>query len=353
MVDVQRESAAACPDPVRCCVIGAGSWGTAIARHLAMRGHDVRLWSHGQAVADGVNEAHRNPRYLSDVDLPETITASCDLAWCLEGARAVAYVVPSKNLREIARLSAPFLAPDAACAVLTKGIEPGTCELMTQVVADEVGGAERVACLCGPNFAAEVARGVPSAAVVASQERDVALRLQSVFHAPRFRTYVSEDPVGVETCAASKNVMAIACGIARGVGGGDNTAAMLMTRGLAEMGRLVAATGGDPVTCMGLAGMGDLVATCTSTHSRNYTFGLGFAGGESVEAYMERTHMVVEGYYACASISQLAERAGVELPIVRSVYRLLYEGATLDDVIDDLFARAPRDEFYGFGAPRA
>ena len=332
----------------RVCVIGAGSWGTAVAAHLASKGHEVRLWSHGQAVADGINESHRNPRYLSDVELPASIVASCDLAWCLEGARAVAYVVPSKNLREVARASAAHLAPDAACAVLTKGIEPVSCAFMTQVVAQEIGDAKRVGCLCGPNFAAEVARGVPSAAVVASEDADTALRLQTLFHAPRFRTYVSSDPVGVETCAASKNVMAIACGIARGMGCGDNTSAMLMTRGLAEMGRLVAATGGDPVTCMGLAGMGDLVATCTSTHSRNYTFGVGFAGGESVEAYMARTHMVVEGYYACDSIMQLAQRAGVELPLVHSVHRVLYEGATLKDVADELYARAPRTEFYGF-----
>lgn len=334
--------------PVRCCVIGAGSWGTAVARHLACQGHEVRLWSHGQAVADGINGEHRNPRYLSDVELPPTIVASCDLAWCVEGAQAVAYVVPSKNLREIARASAPALSTQTACAVLTKGIEPGSCKLMTQVVADEVGTPERVACLCGPNFAAEVVRGIPSGAVVASTEPEVALRLQGLFHAPLFRTYVSDDPVGVETCAASKNVMAIACGIARGMGTGDNTAAMLMTRGLAEMGRLVAATGGDPVTCMGLAGMGDLVATCTSTHSRNFTFGVGFARGETVEAYMERTHMVVEGYYACASISELAARAGVDLPIVRSVHRLLYEGCSLDEVTEDLYAREPHEEFYGF-----
>lgn len=332
----------------RVCVIGAGSWGTAVAAHLASKGHEVRLWSHGQLVADGINGRHRNPRYLSDVDLPEGIEASCDLAWCLQGAHSVAYVVPSKNLREVARASAAYLEPDAACAVLTKGIEPGSCAFMTQVVAQEIGSPRRVGCLCGPNFAAEVARGIPSAAVVACEERDTALRLQALFHAPRFRTYVSGDPVGVETCAASKNVMAIACGIARGMGTGDNTAAMLMTRGLAEMGRLVAATGGDPVTCMGLAGMGDLVATCTSTHSRNYTFGVGFAGGESVEAYMERTHMVVEGYYACDSIMQLATRAGVELPLVRSVHRVLYEGEALDDVVDELFAREPRTEFYGF-----
>lgn len=332
----------------RVCVIGAGSWGTAIAAHLAGQGHEVRLWSHGQVVADGINAAHRNPRYLSDVALPETIAASCDLDWCLGDAASVVYVVPSKNLREIARASASSLAPDVPCAVLTKGIEPGTCAFMTQVVAQEIGTSERVGCLCGPNFAAEVVRGVPSAAVVASDDHDTALRLQALFHAPRFRTYVSDDPVGVETCAASKNVMAIACGIARGMGTGDNTAAMLMTRGLAEMGRLVAATGGDPVTCMGLAGMGDLVATCTSTHSRNYTFGVGFAKGEGVEAYMARTHMVVEGFYACDSIMQLATRAGVELPLVRSVHRVLYEGCTLEEVVDELYARAPRSEFYGF-----
>ena len=338
---------------MRCSVIGAGSWGTAVARHLATQGNDVRLWSHGQEVARGVNERHVNPRYLSDVELPENVVASCDLAWCLEGAEAVSFVVPSRNLREIARASAAYAGAETPVAVLTKGIEPGSCELMTQVVADELGGDERVACLCGPNFAAEVVRGLPSAAVVASNGRAAAQELQALYHAPRFRTYVSDDPVGVEICAASKNVMAIACGIARGMGTGDNTAAMLMTRGLAEMGRLVSAVGGNPMTCMGLAGMGDLVATCTSTHSRNFTFGEGFARGETVEQYMERTHMVVEGYYACASINELATRTGVELPIVSSVYRLLYEHADLQQVIGELFARAPRSEFYGFSVPRS
>ena len=338
---------------MRCSVIGAGSWGTAVARHLARQGNEVRLWAHGQEVARGVNERHVNPRYLSDVELPASVVASCDLAWCLEGSEAVSYVVPSRNLREIAAASAPHVGAGVPVAVLTKGIEPGSCELMTQVVADELGVPERVACLCGPNSAAEVARDLPSASVVASEGREAAEALQALYHAAHFRTYVSDDPTGVEICAASKNVMAIACGIARGMGTGDNTAAMLMTRGLAEMGRLVSAVGGNPVTCMGLAGMGDLVATCTSTHSRNFTFGEGFARGETVEQYMERTHMVVEGYYACASIRQLAARAGVELPIVSSVYRLLYEHADLEEIKGELFARAPRSEFYGFAASPA
>ena len=330
------------------CVVGAGSWGTAVARHLALQGFAVRLWSHGEEVARGIAATRRNPRYLSDVALPEALACSTDLAWCLEGARAVAYVVPSRNLRELARESAAHLGADVPACVLTKGIEPGTCELMTQVVADELGGDGRVAALSGPNFAAEVARDVPSAAVIAAHDPEVARLFQAMFNSASFRTYVSSDVVGVETCGAAKNVMAIACGIARGMGTGDNTAALLMTRGLAELGRLVAATGGDPMTCMGLAGMGDLVATCTSAHSRNFTFGEGFARGETLERYVARTHMVVEGYYACQSVSELATRHGVELPLAFAVRRLLHEGADLAEVTEALFARVPGEEFYGF-----
>ena len=187
---------------------------------------------------------------------------------------------------------------------------------------------------------------MPSAAVIAADDPQVARGFQGLFHSDLFRTYVSSDVVGVETCAAAKNVVAIACGIARGMGTGDNTAAMLMTRGLAEMTRLVYATGGDPLTCMGLAGMGDLV-TCASRHSRNFTLGESFAKGETLEEYCARTHMVVEGYYACASVRDLALANDVDAPLVEGVYQLMYEGLPLKVVVDALHARTPKVEFYG------
>ncbi len=328
-------------------VIGAGSWGTAVARHLAQQGCDVRLWSHSAEIAEGINTAHRNPRYLSDIDLPASVVAYTDLAECLDGASAVVFVVPSSALREVAHASAPYIAAEIPVIVLTKGIEYDTGMLMTEVVTDELGGQERIACLCGPNHAEEVSKDLPSAAVVAAPDEAIATYFQKLFHADTFRVYVSDDVIGVEICAAAKNVVAIACGIVRGMGMGDNTSAVLMTRGLAEMSRLIAARGGQPLTCMGLAGMGDLVATCTSPHSRNQTFGAAFSQGETLEEYEERTHMVVEGARACRSIRALAQRLGVEVPIADGVYDLLYNHMPLSSVAQNLYARSPHTEFYG------
>lgn len=332
---------------VQVAVIGAGSWGTAVARHLGMKGHDVRLWSRGEEVARGVNESHRNPRYISSCELPPSLVADTDMGRCLDGAGAAVYVVPSHALRTTLHASAPYVGRDVPVVVLTKGIEAETGKLMTDLAVDELGNQDRVACLSGPNHAEEVARDLPAAAVVASRSPQTTSFFQRLFHTDRFRTYASRDVVGVEVCAAAKNVVAVACGIVAGMGLGDNTSAVIMTRGLAEMGRLVSACGGNPLTCMGLAGMGDLVATCTSVHSRNRTFGAAFVGGESLTRFEERTHMVVEGARACRSVRTLAAGLGVEVPIADAVYSLLYEGDTLEDVAARLYARSPREEFYG------
>lgn len=328
-------------------VIGAGSWGTAVARLLACNGSEVRLWSHNAEVARSINEDHCNPRYLPACTLPPHVRASTDMAWCLEGTAAVVYVVPSSVLRETARASSSYMDVSTPAIVLTKGIESGSGLLMTDVVASEIGNPSRVACLSGPNHAEEVSLDLPSASVIAAADGRTAADFQRLFHTDTFRTYVSDDVVGVEICAAAKNVVAIACGIARGLGMGDNTTALLMTRGLAEMSRLVAACGGNPMTCMGLAGMGDLVATCTSQHSRNQTFGAAFASGESLASYEERTHMVVEGARACKSVRELAASHGVDVPLADAVYELLYEGVSLDAVVEGLYARTPGEEFYG------
>lgn len=330
-------------------VVGAGSWGTAVARHLARQGNDVLLWSHNTQVADQINAEHRNARYLPHCVLPENVVADTDLARVLAGASSAVYVVPSGALRETARASRGSLAPDAPVCVLTKGIESGTCMLMTEVVVDELGSPERVSCLCGPNHAEEVSLDLPSAAVIAAEQDAVARHFRDLFHADTFRMYVSDDVVGVEICAAAKNVVAIACGIVRGMDMGDNTCALIMTRGLAEMSRLVAARGGTPITCMGLAGMGDLVATCTSRHSRNQTFGAAFAKGESLASFEGRTHMVVEGARACRSVRELARGCDVDVPIADAVYGLLYDGMSFDQVAESLYTRAPRSEFYGLG----
>ena len=331
----------------RVCVVGAGSWGTAVAGHMGKQGHEVRLWSHNPAVAQSVNESHTNPVYLPACVLGDSVSAGTDYAWCLEGADAVLFVVPSNHLRSVVHECRSLIGSDTRVCVLTKGIEYGSNLLMTEVVADELGNHGRIACLSGPNHAEEVCLGMPAGAVAASTDFACAEYFKDLFNADLFRTYVSTDEVGVEVCAAAKNVVAIACGVVRGLSYGDNTLSVIMTRGLAEMSRIVAARGGEALTCMGLAGMGDLVATCTSAHSRNQTFGAALAKGESLEAYEARTHMVVEGARACRSIRHMARDLGVEVPLTDAVYSLLYEGATLRQISETLFARTPRMEFYG------
>ena len=328
-------------------VIGSGSWGTAFSHHLGSLGHDITMWSHGDAAADGINREHRNPRYLMDCRLPDTVHATTSLQDSVADAQAVVFVTPSNVLRTCAREIGEHLGASVPAIVLSKGIEQDTCALMLDVVAQEIGHQDRVACLSGPNLAGEIARGLPAAAVIAARDIQLATFFQGIVHSDLFRAYTSDDVIGVEVCGAAKNVVAIACGIAHGMGLGDNTAALLMTRGLAEMSRLVEALGGNPITCMGLAGMGDLVATCTSPRSRNFSFGESFAHGESIEAYRARTHMVVEGYYACASIRQLMIREGVEAPLTCAVHDLLYGNLPLRDVMASLSTREPRTEFYG------
>lgn len=332
---------------MRVAVIGAGSWGTANALHLARLGHEVLLWAYERSAADFINAEHRNPSYLIDCEFPDSIRATSDYAEAIVGSDAVVFVVPSFALRTTARNATPYIGPSTPVIVLTKGIEENTSCLMTEVVAQEIGNPGRIAALSGPNHAEEVSHDVASATVIAAQDADIAAFFQGLFHSDTFRTYVSDDVVGVEVCSAAKNVVAIACGIVKGYGGGDNTVAMIMTRGLAEISRLVVARGGNALTCMGLAGMGDLIATCTSQHSRNATFGKAFAGGESLESYQARTHMVVEGALACKSVRTMAQKLGVEAPLTEAVCNLLYEGMSYDEVMQTLFARNPNIEFYG------
>ncbi len=329
------------------CVIGAGSWGTAVAAHLAKQGHEVRLWSHNAAVCQAINEDHSNPRYLSACTLGPNVVSHTDYRSCIEGADALLFVVPSAHLRNVAHECRDFVPETLPVCVLTKGIEYGTNKLMTEVIEDELGNRGRIAALSGPNHAEEVCLGMPAGAVCASTNLATAEYFKELFNADLFRTYISCDEVGVEVCAAAKNVVAIACGVVKGLSYGDNTLSVIMTRGLAEMSRIVVARGGDPLTCMGLAGMGDLVATCTSSHSRNQTFGAALAHGETLEAYETRTHMVVEGARACRSIRHMACDLGVEVPLTDAVYALLYEKKPMSDIIETLFRRTPRMEFYG------
>lgn len=328
-------------------VIGAGSWGTAISGVAAAHVDEVCVWSHDAESAEGINERHVNPLYLSYYTLPDNVTASCDFEAALAGTDGVIVVVPSPFLRSTVRLAAPYIADETPVLCLTKGVEEHTGKLMSEVVSDELGNPARVAALSGPNHAEEICKGSLSAAVIASEREEVSEFFRSVLISPEFRLYTTHDMVGIETCAAVKNVIAIVCGIAAGSGYGDNTLALIMTRGLAEICRIVSARGGDPLTCMGLAGMGDLVATCTSPHSRNRSFGVAFAGGESLEDYQKRTHMVVEGAAAARSTAELARTLGVDAPITFALEAVLYDHMTLDEVLQILLDRTPDKEFYG------
>jgi len=328
-------------------VIGSGSWGTAMTGLVAPSVDEVAQWALEPDIVESVNSRHHNARYLIDYEMAPNVCATSSMEDAVSGADAVILASPSGFLRRVCHQLAPFLGPTVPVLVLSKGIELGTHNLMHQVASEELGGPGRVAALSGPNHAEEICLRKISAAVVASEDHRASEYFQSLLVCPSFRVYVSDDICGIETCAAVKNVVAIACGIAVGLGAGDNTLAVLMTRGIAEIGRVVSALGGDPMTCMGLAGMGDLVVTCTSAHSRNRTFGEAFAHGETLDRYEGRTRMIVEGARACQSVWELAQEKGIETPITRAVYELLYEGLPLQDAVDGLLGRVPNKEFYG------
>lgn len=327
-------------------VIGAGSWGTAIAHLLAGKGNDVWLWARREKVARGINEQHRNPDYLATETLDERVHASTSREQVVQGAEAVVIVVPSRLVRDTARALAPLVGQEVPIVVCTKGVEADTGLVPAQVFAEELGVPERLAALSGPNHAEEVVRGVASATVIASSSPETARFFQELFATTVFRTYTSEDVVGVELCAAFKNIIAIAVGVSYGVGYGDNTAAMLMTRGIAEMSRLVVKAGGRSETCMGLAGTGDLIVTCISHHSRNRRLGEMIANGKTFDDFTNETHMVAEGAVACRTIGTLAERYGVELPITDVVRGMVWEGLSPQSVETILLSRSLKAEFY-------
>ncbi len=332
-------------------VIGAGSWGTALAQTLATGGNEVVMWARKPEVAQAITQTHRNPRYLNGVMLADSISATSNLAECAKGAEALVMVTPSRLMRQFAQDLAPVVGAEVPIVICSKGVEEGTGLLPVQVFEEVMGNAQRLAALSGPNHAEEVILGVPAGTVIASPSQETACYFRDLFTTPTFRCYTSSDYVGVELCAAFKNVIAIAVGAAYGIGYGDNTAAMIMTRGMAEMSRLVKACGGQAITVMGLAGAGDLIATCTSEHSRNRTFGKALAQGGTLEGYENSTHMVVEGALACKTICPLAERYGVELPITTAVRAAVWEGGPLESIASELFKRPLTTEFWGLVDP--
>ena len=334
---------------MRISVIGAGSWGTAVSWMLGGKGHEVRLWSREPEIADGINESHRNPVYLPDVVLEPSVFATPDVESALSDAEAVVMVTPSIGVRDTADSMRPFLGADTPIVILSKGVEGGSNLLMTEVLVDALGNKDRIAGLSGPNHAEEVSRGIPSATVVAAYDESIGYLFQDIFMTRFFRVYTNPDVVGVELCGASKNVVAVAAGMCDGLGYGDNTKATLMTRGLAEMSRLGRAVGANPLTYMGLAGMGDLIATCTSRHSRNRALGELVAKGGTIDEFYEKTHMVAEGAVASITVDELGRREGLELPITQQVREVLYEGQRVALAEEALLGREARDELHGLG----
>ena len=329
-------------------VIGSGSWGTAMAGHVAAHCDSVVMWARESDVVASINGEHRNCRYLKDYVLPDNVTATNDRSEAVDGTDGIIVAVPSAFLRSTMESFRGIIDDETPIIALTKGIEEDTGLMMNDLIADALQRDDRIAVLSGPNHAEEVCKGTPAASVIASPSEEVARFFKDLVCDRSLRVYVSDDVIGVETCAAGKNVVAIICGMAAGLGFGDNTLAMLMTRGLAELGRLVSARGGNPMTCMGLSGMGDLVATCTSPHSRNRTFGYAFThDGKTLDEYQGETGMIVEGAAATKSISELADRIGVDLPITRTVNDVLYRGKSVEDAIEGLLGRSPDTEFYG------
>ncbi|MCI9128827.1 MAG: NAD(P)-dependent glycerol-3-phosphate dehydrogenase [Eggerthellaceae bacterium] len=331
---------------MKVCVIGSGSWGTALSQVLADAGHSVMLHARREEVVQGINEEHRNPDYLSGSTLPQAVRASTSYETCLEGADACVVVTPSAYLRSTAQSMKDHCPDDLPIIICSKGVEAKTGKLPAEVMADVLGSLDRFAVLSGPTHAEEVIRRLPSSAVAAAVSADVSRLAQDLFSTGYFRTYASDDIVGVELCGAFKNVIAIAVGISYGLKLGDNTAAAIITRGLAEMSRMVQVCGGEAITCMGLAGAGDMVVTCLSRHSRNRRFGEDYiARGLTLEDFEHDTHMVVEGAIACKTLDVLSKRHGVELPLTDAVRAVVWEGGDAKALGHELMDRPLKSEF--------
>lgn len=330
----------------RIAVMGAGSWGTAVGKILADAGSEVIMWARRDEVATGINEEHCNSKYLPKIILPSTVTASTDPAEVLDGAEEVVLAVPSQSLRANLETWVDLFAPGVGVLSLAKGIETGTLKRISEVVSEVAGLADgQIAVLSGPNLAREIAEGQPAATVIACSDEERATRLQDTFSTKYFRPYTNTDVVGCEIGGATKNVIALVCGIASGMGLGDNTAATLITRGLAESTRLGVALGANQMTFAGLAGLGDLVATCTSPLSRNRTFGERLGSGESLEQAQAATNgQVAEGVKSCTSIRDLSRRAGVEMPLTEAVHEICYEGGDAVEVAVRLMSRSTKPE---------
>jgi glycerol-3-phosphate dehydrogenase (NAD(P)+) len=329
------------------CVLGAGAWGTALAKVLAENGHRVTLWSRREDLARQIDAARENVRYLPGAKLPDTLSATHDLARAMDGAKMIVFVVPSHSTREVARAAAAHVAPGVPVVSATKGIENESLMFMDEVLAAELPEHARrsLAFLSGPSFAKELAARIPTAVVIAARDQAVCAEVMRRFHTPYLRLYASDDIPGVECGGALKNVIAIASGAVDGLGFGHNTRAMLITRGLAEVAKLAMARGGSALTVAGLAGMGDLVLTCTGELSRNRTVGFEMGKGKTLAQVLAGLGHVAEGVKTAESAHHLSLKLGVEMPITREVYAVLHEQKPLERAVSDLMSRELSYEF--------
>ncbi len=328
-------------------VLGGGAWGTALAKVLADKGDPVSLWCRSPELTAQINATHSNPKYLPTAQLPPNLEATSDLRGALEGATMVVFVAPSHATREVARVASGYIPEGVPIVSATKGIENETLMFIDEILEAELlpWARTHLAFLSGPSFAKELSAGLPTGVVIASKNDRVREDVMRRFHAPHLRTYASKDVIGVECGGALKNVVAIAAGTAEGLGFGHNTRAMLITRGLAEVVRLSMARGGEALTLAGLAGMGDLVLTCTGELSRNKTVGVELGRGRKLQDILASLGHVAEGVKTTKSAFDLAEKLGLDMPIVRETYAVLYEDKPAAMAVRDLMARELRPEF--------
>ena len=323
-------------------VLGSGGWGTALALLLLENGHSVTLWSYKEEESAALREKGENS-VLPGVPLPESLTLTAHMS-CVEKSAVVVLATPSFAVRTTARQMKPFLKPGTVIVSVSKGVEKDTSLTLTEAIAQEVGEGYPIVALSGPSHAEEVGRKIPTVVVSASRDEKSAKLVQDLFMNERFRVYTTDDVIGVELGAALKNVIALCAGINDGLGYGDNTKAALMTRGLTEVARLGEAMGGRKETFAGLAGLGDLIVTCTSMHSRNRRCGIAIGKGTPPRQAVEEMGMVVEGYYAAANAKALANKLGVEMPITEAAYQVLYEGQDPRDAMAGLMTRERKQE---------
>jgi glycerol-3-phosphate dehydrogenase (NAD(P)+) len=331
---------------MRSTVLGAGSWGTALGATLASKGFPVTLWDKDVPVLDGIAQKHENSRYLPGIQLPASLGATPDIARALEGAELVVFAVPSHAMRKVAIEAKRLLHGGVPLCSVAKGIEVDTLMTMSEVLEDVLPVVMHpyLTFLSGPSFAKEVARGLPTAVTIAGRWERISKQVQDAFHTRTFRPYTSTDVSGVEIGGCVKNVVAIAAGMSDGMGLGANTRAALITRGLAEIGRLAVRKGANPMTLAGLSGLGDLVLTCSSEQSRNHTIGFGLGQGKKLEDIQREIGQVAEGVLNARSTRDLARKLGVEMPISETVYRVLYEGQAPRQAVVELMTREMKPE---------